>query len=212
MNSFSHSAHTSYLDSYVKSINGTITATTIGDTFSNAPALSQEQLAQLYTGTVDGSSVVTRINLEKSKILPNIVTHKLPIIAVNAVFGCADTAYSIESGNFKNNEISTTFHLISDSNDNMHMIAKVKTNSNDVRFTELDYFYGLFLTDRKENYRKEISWISSSDQVFLVAFLRSAPKVAPCETVMVPDSDAAYLMIDSIRQFLRLNATKGGEF
>lgn len=213
MNIISNYTKTTKLADYVKSINGYINTTTIGDTFPNVPALSQEQLAQLYNGTVDRSSILTKINLEKGKIHPNLVTHKLPILGTNAVFGCSDTAYSINTDKLNSNEISATLHLVMDSNDNMHMIAKTMpiTGTGDVSYIELDYFYGLFLTGRKENYRKDISWIKSSDQVFLVAFLRSAPKVAPCEAVMIPDSDAAYLMIDSIRQFLRLNATKGGE-
>lgn len=186
------------LDAYVKSVSGSITKSSIGDTFQNVTALSQEQLATLYRGGTDIGYIQTKINLEKGKILPSAVTYKLPIIGINAVFGCADNAYSIHTSLYKN--------------DTAHMIAKTKSNhDNKVTYTDLDFFYGLFLADRKTNHRKELTWINSSDNVYLVAFLRSAPKVAPCEAVMIPDSDAAYLMIDSIRQFLRLNATKGGE-
>ena len=202
------------LDTYVKSIKGSITTTTTDDTSPNVPVLSQEQLAQLYNGTADGCSVLAKINLDRSKILPNQATHKLPILCTNAVFGVSGKAYSIITDNLYSNEVSTTIHIVEDNDDNRHVIAKTKslTGNGDVSFTEFDFFYSLFLTDRKENHRKEISWISSSDQVFLVAFLRSAPTVAPCEATMVPDSDAAYLMIESIRQLIRLNEEKRGEY
>lgn len=214
MNHFSSPAHSTYLDTYVKSINGSITTTTTDDTAPNVPALPQEQLAQLYNGTAHGCSVLAKINFDRSKILPNQATYKLPILGTNAVFGCSGKAYSINTDMLNSNEISATLHLIADGNDTMHMIAKTKsvTDNGDISFIELDYFYGLFLTDRKENHRKEINWLPSSDKVFLVAFLRSAPIVAPCEAVMVPDSDAAYLMIESIRKLLRLNEEKGGEY
>ena len=196
------------LDAYVKSVSSSITKSSIGDTFQNVTALSQEQLATLYRGGTDIGYIQTKINLEKGKILPSAVTYKLPIIGINAVFGCADNAYSIHTSLYKNDNISSSFHLVVDKNDTAHMIAKTKSNhDNKVTYTDLDFFYGLFLADRKTNHRKELTWINSSDNVYLVAFLRSAPKVAPCEAVMIPDSDAAYLMIDSIRQFLRLNAT-----
>lgn len=202
------------LDTYVKSINGSITTTTTDDTAPNVPALPQEQLAQLFNGTADRSSVLSKINCETGKIHPNQVTYKLPILGTNAVFGCSGKAYSINTDMLYSEEVSTKFHLVEDNNDKWHMIAKTKslTGNGDVSFTELDFFYGLFLFDRKDNYRREITNITSSDKVFLIAFLRSATKVVPCEATMVPDSDAAYLMIESIRELLRLNATKGGEY